>query len=177
VLIDVSMSTTTNAMTRRAFEAGQRLPGAWLVDRQGRPTDDPAVLFGDPPGAMLPLGGLDLGHKGFALALLVEALTSALAGHGRADEPKQWGASVFLQLLDPERFAGRAAFLRETSRLAELCRTTPVATGTPPVRLPGTAALARRARQLREGVALHETILPKLAPWAEPFGVPLPAHI
>lgn len=27
------------------------------------------------------------------------------------------------------------------------------------------------------GVALHETILPKLAPWAERFGVALPAHI
>jgi len=176
VLIDVSMSTTTNAMTRRTYEAGRRLPGAWLVDREGRATDDPAVLFSDPPGAMLPLGGLDLGHKGFALALLVEALTSALAGHGRADEPKQWGASVFLQLLDPERFAGRAAFLRETSRLAEICRTTPVPLGAPPVRLPGEAALARRARQLQEGISLHETILPKLAPWAERFGVPLPAH-
>jgi len=177
VLIDVSMSTTTNAMTRRAFEAGQRLPGPWLVDADGRPTDDPAVLFGERPGAVLPLGGPDLGHKGFALALLVEALTSGLAGHGRADEPKRWGASVFLQLLDPERFGGRAAFLRETSRLVELCRTTPVAPGAPPVRLPGSAALARRAHQLREGVDLHPTVLPKLAPWADRLSVPMPgAH-
>src|SRR6266545_6905344 len=73
-LIDVSMSTTTNAMTRRTFDAGQRLPGAWLVDADGRPTDDPAVLFGERKGAVLPLGGAGLGHKGFALALLVEAL-------------------------------------------------------------------------------------------------------
>jgi L-lactate dehydrogenase len=175
VLIDVSMSTTTNAMTRRTFDAGQRLPGAWLVDADGRPTDDPAVLFGEGKGAVLPLGGADLGHKGFALALLVEALTSGLAGHGRADEPKQWGASVFLQLMDPERFGGRSAFVRETSRLAELCRTTPVAPGAPPVRLPGAGALARRARQLRDGVELHETILPKLAPWAERLGVAVPA--
>jgi LDH2 family malate/lactate/ureidoglycolate dehydrogenase len=175
VLIDVSMSTTTNAMTRRTFDAGQRLPGAWLVDADGRPTDDPAVLFGERKGAVLPLGGADLGHKGFALALLVEALTSGLAGHGRADEPKQWGASVFLQIMDPERFGGRSAFVRETSRLAELCRTTPVAPGAPPVRLPGAGALARRARQLRDGVELHETILPKLAPWAERLGVAVPA--
>lgn len=175
VLLDVSMSTTTNAMTRRTFEAGQRLPGQWLVDADGRPTDDPAVLFGERKGAMLPLGGADLGHKGFALALLVEALTSGLAGHGRADEPKQWGASVFLQLTDPERFGGRSAFVREASRLAELCRATPVPPGASPVRLPGAAALARRARQLREGVDLHETILPKLAPWADRLGVPMPA--
>jgi L-lactate dehydrogenase len=174
VLLDVSMSTTTNAMTRRLRETGGRLPGAWLVDADGKATDDPAVLSGERPGAILPLGGLDLGHKGFALALLVEALTSGLAGHGRADEPHRWGASVFLQLLDPERFAGRGAFARETSRLAELCRTTPTAPGAPPVRLPGSAALARRARQLAEGVDLDPDILTRLAPWAERLGVALP---
>jgi L-lactate dehydrogenase len=43
------------------------------------------------------------------------------------------------------------------------------------VRLPGEAALARRARQLAEGVALHATVMPKLRPWAERFGVALPA--
>jgi LDH2 family malate/lactate/ureidoglycolate dehydrogenase len=176
VLMDISMSTTTNAMTKRKYEAGERLRGPWLVDAQGRASDDPAVLFGDPPGAVLPLGGLDLGHKGFALALLVEALTSALAGHGRADEPKQWGASVFLMLIDPDRFGGREAFVRETGRLAELCRTTPVAPGAPPVRLPGAAALARRAQQLTHGVELHPTALVKLAPWAEKLGVPVPAQ-
>jgi L-lactate dehydrogenase len=175
VLIDISMSTTTNAMTRRTFEAGERLPGPWLVDADGRPTDDPAVLFGERPGAILPLGGLDLGHKGFALGLLVEALTSALAGHGRADAPGQWGASVFLQILDPGRFGGLAAFERQAAAVAEVCRAAPVPPGAPAVRLPGAAALARRARALREGVVLHPTILPKLAPWAERFGVPVPA--
>jgi L-lactate dehydrogenase len=175
VLVDVSMSTTTNAMSKRVFDEGGRLPGPWLVDADGRPSDDPAVLYGDRPGAVLPLGGLDLGHKGFALALLVEALTSALAGHGRADEPKQWGASVFLQLIDPERFGGRAAFVRETSRLAELCRSTPAALGRPPVRLPGAGALQARTRQLQDGVELHPRILPALVPWAARLGVGLPA--
>jgi L-lactate dehydrogenase len=177
VLMDISMSTTTNAMTRRLYEAGQRLPGRWLVDAEGHASDDPAVLFADPPGAVLPLGGLDLGHKGFALALLVEALTSGLAGHGRADEPKSWGASVFLMMIDPDRFGGREAFVRESSHLAELCRTTPVASGAPPVRLPGSAALARRARQLAEGVDLHPTALEKLAPWAQKLLVPMPTAL
>lgn len=176
VLIDISMSTTTNAMTRRTYDAGGRLPGPWLVAPDGQATDDPAVLFGEAPGAVLPLGGLDLGHKGFALALLVEALTSGLAGYGRADGPKEWGASVFLQLIDPEAFGGQAAFRRQADRVAELCRTTPVAPGHAPVRLPGEGALARRARQLRDGVALHGTILPALRPWAERFDVALPAE-
>jgi LDH2 family malate/lactate/ureidoglycolate dehydrogenase len=175
VLIDISMSTTTNAFTRRTHEEGGRLPGPWLVDSHGEATDDPSVLFGANPGAVLPLGGLDLGHKGFALALLVEALTSGLGGHGRADEPKGWGASVFIQLIDPSGFGGTDAFTRETGRLAEICHGSPVAAGKPKVRLPGEAALARRARQMKDGVALHSTVLPALLPWAERFDVSVPS--
>ena len=177
VLLDVSMSTTTNALTKRLYDEGGRVPGPWLVDADGRATDDPGVLFREPKGALLPLGGLDLGHKGFALALLVEALTSGLAGHGRADGPKEWGASVFLQLIDPGAFAGREAFVRETTRLAELCRTTPVAAGKPPVRLPGERALARRDAQLASGVTLRAGILESLRPWAERLGVTMPAPL
>jgi L-lactate dehydrogenase len=177
ILFDVSMSTTTNAMTRRLFDEGRRLPGAWLVDAEGRASDDPAILFGERPGAVLPLGGLDLGHKGFALALLVEALTSGLAGHGRADEPHEWGASVYLQLIDPDRFAGREAFRREMTWIANACRAAAVPPGAPPVRLPGEAALARRARQLAEGVELYPTALSALAPWAQRLGVERPRPI
>jgi L-lactate dehydrogenase len=177
VLIDVSMSTTTNAMTRRVFEAGERLPGPWLVDAAGAATDDPAVLFGERPGALLPLGGLDLGHKGYALALLVEALTSGLAGHGRAEAPKEWGASVFLQMIDPGGFAGRDRFVRQTSRVAEICRATAVPEGRPRVRLPGEGALARRRAQLEGGVELHPGVLPALQPWAESLGVAVPAAL
>ena len=176
ILIDISSSTSTNAMNKRLASRGERLKGMWLVDSEGRPTDDPRVLFAELPGAMLPLGGIELGHKGFSLALIVEALTSGLAGRGRSQKPAAWTASVFLQVIDPDAFGGRDAFVREMQHLVELCHATPVGPGNPPVRLPGEGALARRRRQIREGVWLHETIMPALKPWAERFGVALPQH-
>ena len=177
ILIDISSSTSTNAMNKRLASRGERLPGPWLVDADGRATDDPRVLFGDKPGAMLPLGGIELGHKGFSLALIVEALTSGLAGRGRWEKPAPWTSSVFLQLIDPDAFGGRDAFAREMQHLVELCHDTPVAPGRPPVRLPGEGALARRRRQIREGVVLHAGTLPALTPWAERLNVPLPAPL
>jgi L-lactate dehydrogenase len=176
VLIDISASTTTNGLVARLNRAGrgERLPGAWLVDNRGNATDDPAAFAADPPGAILPLGGMDLGHKGFGLGLVVEALTSALAGYGRADGERRWGASVFVQLIDPAAFGGREAFVRETGWLAEACRTAPVKPGAPPVRMPGERALKLRDQQLADGVALHPEILPSLEPWAKRFGVALP---
>jgi LDH2 family malate/lactate/ureidoglycolate dehydrogenase len=96
--IDISTSTTTNGMTQRLYEAGQHLSGTWLVDNQGGASNDPAVLFTNPPGAILSLGGLDLCHKTFALGMLVEVLTAGLGGFGRHDKPNRWGAAVFLQI-------------------------------------------------------------------------------
>jgi L-lactate dehydrogenase len=61
--------------------------------------------------------------------------------------------------------------------VVDLCHTTPVAPGNPPVRLPGEGALARRRRHIRDGVSLHETIMPALTPWAERFGVALPQRL
>jgi LDH2 family malate/lactate/ureidoglycolate dehydrogenase len=177
ILIDISASTTANGLCQRLATAGERLPGPWLIDRAGSVTDDPSVLFNGQGGSLLPLGGLDLGHKGFALALIVEAMTSALAGHGRADDVKRWGASVFLQIINPDCFGGRDAFLRETSFFAQSCQETPVRPDAPAVRVPGQGALQRRAAQLAQGVALYPTILPALLPWAETFQVAVPAPL
>jgi L-lactate dehydrogenase len=174
IILDISMSTTTMGLVTRFKQEERRLPHPWLLDNQGNLSDNPADLSADPPGSILPLGGLDTGHKGFALGLLVEALTSALAGQGRAEQPKQWGASVFLQIIDPEAFGGRANFIRETTWFAEASRNNRTRPGSPPVRLPGSRALQLRAEQLQNGVALYPTILPALQPWAEKLGVPLP---
>ena len=106
VIMDISTSTTTNGLTGRLKAEGRVLDHAWLVDAAGQPTRDPAALFTDPPGAILPLGGLDSGHKGYALGLLVEALTAGLGGFGRADPAEGWGAAVFVQVLDPAAFGG-----------------------------------------------------------------------
>ena len=173
ILLDVSASYTTNGLTARLYQSGANLPHSWLQDAQGQPTADPAVLFNAPKGTLLPLGGLDAGHKGFALALLVEALTGGLAGFGRADPSEGWGATVFLQVIDPDALGGRDAFVRQMSWLADACHAATPRPGGDGVRLPGERGLARWREQHEHGVELHPSILPALAPWAGKLGVSL----
>lgn len=172
VVMDISMSITTNGMTARRRAEGTRFPGPWLLDAAGQPTDDPNAFFAD--GTLLPLGGLEAGHKGFALGLLVEALTSGLAGQGRATGATGWGASVLVLVLDPAKFGGLEAFLAEGGWLARAVRGNPPRPGQGAPRLPGDGAMARRARALAEGVVLHPAIPPALATLAARHGVPMP---
>ena len=177
IILDTSLSCTANGVVGRAKREGKLLPKGWLLDDQGRPTQNPAVLSAASPGSILPLGGQDLGFKGFGLGLLVEALTASLGGHGRADQPQHWGASVFMQIINPAAFGGSEAFLRESEWLAEACRSNPVRPGEPPVRLPGSRALRFRDEQMQRGIELYPSILPALKDWAEKFKVTIPSPI
>jgi LDH2 family malate/lactate/ureidoglycolate dehydrogenase len=177
IIMDISMSCTTNGLVMRSEKEGKNLPHPWLMNSDGIVTDDPRALFADPPGSILPLGGTDSGHKGYALGLMVEALTAALGGYGRSSSPSQWEASIFLQVIDPGAFGGREFFLRETRWLAEACRNNPTRPGDPPVRVPGDRALEMKAKQLREGILLYPTILPGLKKWADAYGVTIPSTV
>lgn len=177
VLVDVSTSITTVGLTTRLYREGKRLPHQWLIDENGNPSDDPAVLQPPHAGSILPLGGLDVGHKGFSLSLMVEALTAGLSGHGRDDPGKRWGNTVFLQILDPAAFAGEDAFAQQMGWIVEACETNPPRPGVDRVRLPGQGALARKAVQLEKGVALSQSIVAQLTPWLDKFGVAMAERV
>ena len=177
VMMDVSMSITTHGLTGRLNKEGRKLPGQWLLDGLGNPSDDPAALFNEPKGGLLPIGGLDHGHKGYALGLLVEALTQGLAGHGRADPVEGWAANVCVQVFDPALFGGTENFTRQTEYIANACRTTPPRPGFERVRLPGESGLRHREKQLKEGVELYPGILPSLEPWIAKLGVAAPKAV
>jgi len=171
VMVDVSASITTNGMSNRKRAAGEKFDADRLIDAQGRPGRDPQLLFDDPPGTLLPVGGLDHGHKGYGLALLVESLTGGLAGHGRADPKEGWGATVYLTLHDLDAFGGKEAFLRQMDHLADACRANRPIDPARPVRLPGEAGLKRRTQQSGDGVRLHPSIALALAPLGDRFGL------
>jgi L-lactate dehydrogenase len=172
VLVDISASITTVALTRQKARDGEPFAHPWLMDASGRPTTDARVLEEtDPRGSLLLLGGLEYGHKGYGLALMVEALTQGLSGFGRKDTEKRWGGSVFLQVLDPAAFAGRDAFVGTMDHLADLCHGNPPLHEGVPVRLPGEQANRRVALAEANGIALAEATVRALRECGERYGL------
>lgn len=171
ILVDVSTSITSMGYAMQTRERGQKLPGPWLIDASGNATDDPGAAFGEPKGALLPLGGLDAGHKGYALGLFVEALTAGLAGFGRADPKEGWGATVFVQVIDPQAFGGLGAFKRQMDHLVDTSHASAPRPGVERVRLPGERGMKLLREQRANGLKLRESIIPALTTWAQKLGV------
>lgn len=178
VLIDLCASITTTSMTRQKHAAGELFEHPWLLDAEGRPTRDPAVLeHSTPRGSLQLIGGQAYGHKGFGLALMIEALSQGLAGHGRKDAPKRWGGNVFLQVMDPELFAGAEAFVEQTQHLAERSRANKPVDPRRPVRLPGDQAARGIAEAQQRGISYDSKTARALQAVAAGLRVAVPARL
>ncbi len=79
LILDFGTSATAEGKVRVKRIAGQLCPDGWLLDSEGQPTNDPNLLYGNPPGSIRPMGG-DQAYKGFGLGLMVEIFAGALSG-------------------------------------------------------------------------------------------------
>ncbi len=77
-------AATSNAAFNKCFFAyteGRKIPSDWALDKDGKPTTDPAdVVTGG--GALLPFGG----YKGYGLGLIVFIITTLLSGTSVIDD-------------------------------------------------------------------------------------------
>jgi LDH2 family malate/lactate/ureidoglycolate dehydrogenase len=173
ILLDVSSSITTLNSARQLVARGERFPAKWAMDADGQPSDDPNVVVSG-GGSLLSVGGFDHGHKGYGMALLVEALTQGLSGQGRVDQPKGTPVNIFLQVTDPAAFAGLDAFTRQSQWLVDACHANKPLPARPRVRLPGEYALVRQRQATADGVALTAGVMDALRPAALAAGLALP---
>ncbi|MEY4284569.1 MAG: hypothetical protein RL111_1244 [Pseudomonadota bacterium] len=170
VMVDVSTSSTTNNKIIQYSRDGKLLEHPWLQDDQGRATNDPTVM--QRKGTVLPVGGKDSGHKGYGLALTVEALTAGLSGHGRDDPSLPWMGTLFLQIIEPDFFAGREVFAQKMAWVSDRVHANRPIDPQQPVRLPGERGLAQMKQQLASGVELADSTVDALKAWGDKLGHP-----
>ena len=153
----------TSAIARGDLElhrrAGQPLPEGCGVDGQGRPSTDPVAVA---RGAMRTFGG----HKGSALATMVELMAGTLIGDWTSRESIAHDAGAgaaplhgeLVLAFDPVQFAGGDAAPHQARAEAMFDAITGQG-----ARLPSQRRFAARARSLAEGAAvpraLYEEIL------------------
>lgn len=176
ILLDISCSITTIKRSAQLAGAGALYPAEWALDAAGNPSCDPQVLMSG-GGSLMPVGGLDHGHKGYAMALLVEALTQGLSGVGRKDGLSGIAMNSFLQVIDPAAFGGAAHFLDEASWLTAACQANPPRPGVDTVRVPGDRARVRKDAAVRSGVELAAAIVAGLVPYAAAIGEAFPSPV
>lgn len=175
IFLDIATSTVAASKVIAARALGKEIPNNWLVDDEGLPTTDPSHY--PESGALLPMAG----HKGYGLALLVEILSAALTGAGMLHQVVGWGLDsaaptnqghTFIaisvdSIMPVQVFKERVDWLICEIRGASRVK------GSERVYLPGEMEWEKRAKALKEGMALPVDVMASLVGLAQDVGLDL----
>jgi uncharacterized oxidoreductase len=176
VVLDFGTSVAAEGKVRVHFQKKEPVPPGWLLDANGQPSTNPAVLYEEPRGTLLPFGGSQA-YKGFGLGLLIDLFAGGLSG-GSCSHPDAplvgIGNALLFIVLDPSRFGGSERFLESTTGLTNFVRSCPTADGIDSITLPGDPERTMKRKRLAEGIAIPDGTWSMLVKEATRWNVDLP---
>jgi uncharacterized oxidoreductase len=171
IMVDMTTSVVAEGKVRVAINEGRSVPKGWLIDSAGQPTTDPRAFIADPPGAILPLGGI-VAHKGYGLSIVVELLGGALSGEGCAAGARLLHSNgVLFTLYNIEHFTERDSYYDELESLLRHIRSSRLAPGFSEILAPGEPEFRSAERRSQEGIEVDVTTWGKITDAAHSVGV------
>ena len=174
VLLDMAMSVAARGKLVDAAKKGERIPEGWAIDREGRPTTDPAEGL---KGALSPFGG----PKGYALAFALELLAGPMVGAAAGRdvvgtlEPKEGFSTKgdLMIAIDPAAFTSIEEFRSRARKFIDDVKGSKKAPGFSEIMIPGEPELRARERNLREGIKIAEGVWSELVQLGKELGISL----
>ncbi|MDP6706237.1 MAG: malate/lactate/ureidoglycolate dehydrogenase [Alphaproteobacteria bacterium] len=161
LVLDMATSRVAQGKVRVAYYRKAEMMAGALVGPDGRPTNDPTVMFEEPKGALLSFGE----HKGYGLALICDILAGALTGGGTAHPENHQENTIRNNMLtiiiDPDGFRQGVPFDREIDMLTAWVKDSRTVDGVDGVLVPGEPERLSSAARLADGVPIED------ATWAE----------
>jgi L-2-hydroxycarboxylate dehydrogenase (NAD+) len=186
IVIDMATSAAAYGKIEIARRRGEPVPQGWAIDREGRSTTNPDEMIDG--GAMLPLGSERErgGHKGYALAMMVDILCGPLCGANwgpfappfalRQEIPKRSvgkGIGHFFGAMRIDGFIDGDEFKRQVDEYVRVFRATKPAPGTRGPLIPGDPEREAAEVRRKEGVPLILPVVEELRDISQKTGIPL----
>jgi LDH2 family malate/lactate/ureidoglycolate dehydrogenase len=186
IVIDMATCTAAYGKIEMARRAGSPIPLRWAADRNGVPTTDPNEMVEG--GALLPLGSdrEGGGHKGYALAVMVDVLSAVLSGANwgpfvppfalRQEIPARSvgkGIGHFFGALRIDAFIEPDEFKKQIDDMVRTLRKTRPAPGTGGPLIPGDPERESEVVRGREGIPLTQPVVDELRDISRRTGISL----
>ncbi|NSY39377.1 Ldh family oxidoreductase [Leisingera sp. ANG59] len=169
IVLDMSTASVALGKIMAAKDAGRDIPEGWAIDADGNPATDPNKV-----AALLPMAGA----KGSGLSLMIEMLTSVLAGNAVIGPVltglKKGGFNGLVLAVNPEAFGEREAFQTEVTRLAGAIHALDPAAGNAAVLLPGERSAQTGRTRSAAGIPLAAGTAKRLVEKASQLEVSVP---
>ena len=160
IVLDIAMSRVAGGKVRLAAKNNQKIPKGWVIDKQGRDTENPHDL--PEGGALLPFGE----HKGYGLAFMMEIVSGALVGSGMLGMIPLWFRETKTPLnvghcfaaIDIEGFMDSGQFRERLDWLIKEIKSSPLSEGSQGVFIPGELELMVEDDRTKNGIPVSENV-------------------
>jgi uncharacterized oxidoreductase len=170
IVVDMSLGPIAGGRLSILSIRNQKLPHGWLIDEQGRPTDDPK-LFIEGKGAQLPLGQKGLGYKGMALSLLIDILAGPLMGYFVTQAHPLKRRGVFFGAINVDAFTPVEEFKMGVDEIITDIKSSKLAENFEEILMPGEPEWREYNRRMKEGIFIDDSIYDKIMETASNVGV------
>lgn len=168
IILDISTSSVAEGKLKVAFNKGIDVAPGCIIDHEGRPTTDPKVFYGNPPGAILPFGG----HKGYGLGVLAEIMAGALTGGGCTKPGITRLSNGMLSIyVEPEMLDCDEMYYEEVTNFVEFCKSSRRVDPAVDILMPGQIESRTKAKREAEGIDLDEKTWGQITETAKGLGV------
>ena len=173
MVLDIANTGVARGKVYLARQKGQSIPEGWAISAVGAPTTDPAEAI---EGIILPMAG----HKGYAIAVVMDMLSGVLTGsafgtgvHGPYQTERRSGAGQFMVAVDVAAVQPLAEFGARMERYIAELKSVPLAQGFEEVVYPGEIEARNDARNRADGLLLPPDTLADLGKLASETGLTL----
>ncbi len=176
IQLDFATSAVAFGKVQVAYEAQREMKPGNLINSQGKPTNDPSVMFQQPKGAMMAFGG----HKGYGLAFLCEVLGAALFAGDVQDKvpPGNPLTNNMLSIIfKPYELNEKDAMQDQIRSVMEWIKESPQANSEEPILFPGDIERITLKERLEKGIPLSEGTISELLKCATQLGIQNPENM
>jgi LDH2 family malate/lactate/ureidoglycolate dehydrogenase len=174
MILDIANTGVARGKIYLAKQKGLPIPEGWAIDAEGVPTTDAAAAI---DGIILPMAG----HKGYAIAVMMDMLSGVLTGSAFGSEvfgPYQTdhksGAGQLMIALDIAAFQPLVEFNARMEKMIAELKAAPLAQGHDEIFYPGEIEARNEAKNRRDGLLLPDDTLADLAKVGRETGVDVP---
>lgn len=172
VKIDLATSIVARGNIIAANKKKAPIPEGWALNSAGEPTVDPAEAL---RGTVLTMAG----HKGYALALMVEAFSGILSGAAVGSEigsmykdlDRRQNVGHFFCLFNIAAFLPPEQFTTRMQKMIERLKGIKRRPGVQEILIPGERSERAMRTNTSEGVPVDDETVAEIQKWCDHFGI------
>ena len=174
LMLDIANTAVARGKLYAAAANNEAIPEGWAIDTDGTATTDPAAGIA---GTILPMAG----HKGYAIAMVMDMLSGVLSGSafgagvvGPYVPDGTSGAGHLALAIDIAASRPVAEFEADMESLIDQLKATPTADAAAEILYPGELEAQNERQRLETGIELPPDVMQELRTRAQSLGVAPP---